>query len=163
MCFCHRGGSFHSDQPGRRLNDRRLVARLLSGRGEGWIQAAQPAAFPFFLGGGGASPRPGWGQVLDTEHHAPPPVGKQLGLRGDPHPKCTHAYEVCGLHGLWSPLVTPPKRVAWVTHGWVTHGCPEMGSSMVATVGWLEAGGGPQTHSAVGSPRMATSHAGLSR
>lgn len=29
MCFCHQGGSFHSDQPGRRLNDRRLVAQPL--------------------------------------------------------------------------------------------------------------------------------------
>lgn len=69
------------------------MARLLSGRGEGWIQAAQPGDFGFFLGGGpqplgeglpccGLSPCSGWGEVvvLGTGHHAPPPVSKRFGL-----------------------------------------------------------------------------------
>lgn len=30
MYFCYQGGSFHSDQPGRRLSNRSLVASLLS-------------------------------------------------------------------------------------------------------------------------------------
>lgn len=76
MCFCHRGGSFHSDQPGRRLNDRRLVARLLWGGGRDGFQPPSPLPRRGF---GGPSP---WGRGCPAGGRGPALGGHKAAALG---------------------------------------------------------------------------------
>lgn len=165
MCFCHRGGSFHSDQPGRRLNDRRLVARLLWGGGRDGFQPPGPLPLRGFWG----DPAPGGGLArlgavvlpwVGTRQRRWVPGASRCQQRavasGDPPPQ-THTHRSAhtrpaGLDG------HPPHRVCAVGDPGVRRGHPGTGSSRVAGGSW-----GPAEPQCRGKRQDGREPAGLSR
>lgn len=103
---------------------------------------------PFFLGGGGPSAPGGGLPCWGPGHRAlcPSPCEQTAGAWGGPPPQM-HT------RGRWAARAVAPVGHRPIPCAVVTHGCPGTGSSTVAAVGWLDAGGGPADPRRRGEPQ----------